>query len=108
MLAEKHSQSLRPFLRVVYANSTTLRERCPEVPPGFHHCQHCGEYTGGTKAKYLCWDLPVLDPEEAISVRCLCEGIRALSVGSDSFIARFRTHTIWRQTRSGIRRGFPV
>ena len=45
------------------------------IPPGFHRCKHCGEYTGTTKAKNLCWDLPVLDPEEAISVRCLCEGI---------------------------------
>ena len=73
MLAEKHSEDLRLFLRGVYANSKTLLER--EVPPGFHRCQHCGECTGITKAKYLCWELPVLDPEEAISVRCLCEGI---------------------------------
>ena len=76
MLAEKHSEDLRPFLRVVYANSKTLLER--EVPPGFHRCKRCGEYTGTTKAKYLCWGefhSDVLDPEEAILVRCLCEGI---------------------------------
>ena len=73
MLAEKHSESLRPFLRVVYANSKTLLERL--VPPGFRRCKRCGEYTGTTKAKYLCWNFHRQDPEKAISVRCLCEGI---------------------------------
>jgi hypothetical protein len=100
MLAVECSISLRPFLRVVYASSKTLLERS-KIPPGFHRCQHCGEYNGTTKAKYLCWELPVLDPEEAISVRCLCKGIPCPQCGqglvhrpiSNSYDAK--TNSIW-------------
>ena len=63
---------LRPFLRV--ANSKTPLERS-KIAPGFHRCQNCGEYNGTTKAKHLCQELSVLDPEKAISVGCLCKGI---------------------------------
>ncbi len=33
MLAEKHSESLRPFLRMVYANSKTLLEKWRKLFP---------------------------------------------------------------------------
>jgi hypothetical protein len=71
------------------------------IPPGFQRCPQCGEFNGRTEARHLSWELPAdpldtpspatdvwdwmqdqkseiastIDPDQIISVTCLCRGI---------------------------------
>jgi hypothetical protein len=66
------------------------------IPPGFIRCTECGEFRGTTRTRYLNWnheippeldsirdmtiyrqyeDERLRDPERAVTVTCLCEGI---------------------------------
>ena len=47
------------------------------IPPGYIRCDDCGEFNGTTAAKHLTWHEldPKRDPEDPVSVSCLCKGI---------------------------------
>lgn len=53
------------------------------IPPGFTRCEMCGEFNGTTKAKYLDWAgfTNVPDPEDEVSVGCLCRGVQCRLCG---------------------------
>lgn len=56
--------------------SNRRRENSYPIPAGFTRCATCGEFTGTTSARNLCWnDGGALDHPAEIRVRCLCEGI---------------------------------
>lgn len=47
------------------------------IPIGFSRCKVCGEFNGTTKAKDLDWEgfTNAPDPEDEVSVSCLCQGV---------------------------------
>lgn len=55
------------------------------TPPGFWQCEICDEYNGVTEAKHLVWGdrASLKDPEELVSVTCLCKGSKCRSCGEN-------------------------